>query len=558
MVKKTDFLKKFLKPLSKYKAILLILFMIFLIHLPFLNQAFHIDDTYFFSVAKQILRDPLHPFSFKINWDGKERMAFDFSGSPPLSEYYLAIIMKFFGESESVLHFSMIIYTIIVSLCLYILGKRFTRYPLFCAILTLSTPAFLVMAHTIMLDIPSFALFLVSITSFIYGFDKDDNFLLVCSGIFCGLAALIKYNTLLLIPLSILYSFTQKGKWDKRILYLSIGFIIFLIYSYYLFITYGGLHFSRAASFVFLPKNFLKILLYFIALSSYIGGSTIIPISLIFVSFFLTKNRLGYYIVFIISLLIGVFAKYRLGFNIAGSYLLSFFIFAFISFFYTIFRENSNIFSLKNKWVNDNIFLFFWIIGIICFHTLVAFVAVRFILYLIPPIAILFYRLLEKNLESRFINIVSIITIVLTCSLGLLVSWSDSLYANVYRDFSYRFAVPFKTKENNLWYAGHWGFQFYMDKQNFFHLENFSTLPKKGDILVIATRPEPEILHLDLMKRLRLIEIVRYTTFLPIRTMNDESHAGFYSSSSRKKFTFLPFSFSSSILEEFIIYEVIQ
>lgn len=540
---------------TKKITIILILFSILLVHLPFLKQAFHIDDTYFFYVAKQILRDPIHPLSFKINWDGTLRTAFDFSGSPPLFEYYLAIIMKFFGESEWILHFSMIIYSIIISLCMYLLGKRFSKHPLSCALLMLFTPAYLVMAHTIMLDIPALALFLSGVTCFIYGIDNDKASLLISSTVILGLAFLVRYNTLISLPLLIIYSLIKKGKWDKRILYLSISIIIFFIYNYYTSLVYGKLHFSKAVTLIFSPR-FFKLFVYSIALGSYIGGATIFSASPIFISFFLARKKIGLYLTLALSLLIGVFAKCRLGFNIMGASLVSFFIFAFLSFLYTLLQECEYRHSLKDRWVQDNIFLLVWVICIIGFHTLVAFVAVRYILYLIPPLIILFYRLIENKLSAKLARTISIITITLTLGSGLLVSWADFLYANVYRDFSYNVALNFKNKENTIWYAGHWGYQFYMDKQNYLQIENFSLLPKKGDIIFIAVRPEPEFIHPDLGKRLRIVENIVYNSEFPIRTMNEESNAGFYSSSTREKFTFLPFSFSQVKLEEFLICEV--
>lgn len=529
-------------------------------HLPFISQAFHIDDTYFLYVAKQILRDPIRPLSFQINWYGNVRMAFDCSGSPPLFEYYLALVMKFFGESGPLLHFSMITFSIIVCLCMYFLGKRFTVHPLSCMLLTVLTPAYLVMGHTIMLDVPALALFLTSITCFIYGLDNDKRFLLVCSGISCGLAALIKYNTLILVPLLFIYSFTKNGKIDKRILYLLIGIAIFLAYSYCTSLMYGKSHFSQAASMILSSPNLLKISLYFLALSSYIGGATIFPLIFIFFSFLLSKRNLGYYAVFIVSILVGFFARFKLGFTIAAALMLSLFIFSFFSFLYVVFREGIFRYPLGNKFVRDNLFLVSWIGVVISFHVLVVFVAVRFMLLLIPPVVILFYRILENKLGNRLMLVrqISVIAIVATCILGFLVSRADLLYANVYRVFSNEIPALFKTNENKIWYAGHWGFMYYMDKKNYTHIESFSTLPAKNDILIVPSRPDTELFSQDLIKRLRIIKVFEYNTSFPVRTMSEESYAGFYSSSSRTRLTFLPFSFSSSNLEKFIICEVIR
>lgn len=558
MVKFNNLLVKFNRPFAKRITIaVFIVALILLIHLPFLNQAFHIDDTYFIYVARHILQDPLHAMSFKINWDGIEKWAYSFSGSPPLFEYYLAAVIKIFGESEQALHSSIMLVSFVAALCIYLLARRFTSHSLSCVFLALVSPAYMVMAHTLMLDIPALALYLFTVVAFIYGIDNDNNFLLILAGIFSGLTCLVKYNGLTLFALLPLYTFIKKRTFDRRMLYLGLGVVIFILYNYYTSFTYGKSHFSSALNIVGGRIVLIRIFVLLIALSSYIGGSAIFPLSLIFSSFLLIKQRAGLYLTLIMSLLAVVLVSRMLNFNLGSASMLFLFVFSFISFLYAVLKEGIYAQSWKNYWVGDNIFLFLWIIGVIAFHSLAGFVAVRFILYALTPLVILFFRLLEKKMSAKLVTGIAVTTIALTATLGFFVSVADCAYANVYRNFSSKIGQDYQRNGNNIWYLGHWGFQFYMDKQNYSQLEHFSTLPKNGDVLMLAVAPEPEILHPELLNRLRVLNVIDAKTSFPLRTMNDDSFAGFYTSKVKENFTFLPFSFSSNpILERFIILEV--
>src|SRR5262245_50601549 len=53
--------------------------------LPFINEAFHIDDSLFLWVAKQIVKDPFNPYGFPVVWYGTAMPMSEVTKNPPLA-----------------------------------------------------------------------------------------------------------------------------------------------------------------------------------------------------------------------------------------------------------------------------------------------------------------------------------------------------------------------------------------------------------------------------------------------------------------------------------------
>lgn len=120
---------------------------------PFLDQAFHVDDPFFVALAEQILRDWKHPFSFDFNSAGAALPVFQNQVNPPLQGYYLAAAMRWLGRDEWALHAACFLFVPILFAAMVSLGKRFHAGGLASAWLLCATPAVLVMSHTCMPDI---------------------------------------------------------------------------------------------------------------------------------------------------------------------------------------------------------------------------------------------------------------------------------------------------------------------------------------------------------------------------------------------------------------------
>ncbi|MFI5350201.1 MAG: hypothetical protein ACHQ2Z_11700, partial [Elusimicrobiota bacterium] len=68
--------------------------------LCFWGQPWHVDEPFFLAIARQVLRDPLHPLSFAFNWYGYSATMASINNNPPVLAYLLAGALKLSGGGE--------------------------------------------------------------------------------------------------------------------------------------------------------------------------------------------------------------------------------------------------------------------------------------------------------------------------------------------------------------------------------------------------------------------------------------------------------------------------
>ena len=547
--------------------ILIILLLIFLLEIPFLNKAFHTDDTAFIYMAQQIKIDPWRPYSFVLEWGSHTNELATHLLDTPLVSYYMALISILFGMSEIALHFSFILFHIIAGISVYYLLKRFTKWPLQSSLIVLSTTTFLVSSQSVMLDVPMMSLFVLAIVLFIYGVDRDDSKLVFAGSVAAGFVYLAKPNGIFVIPLMTVYCILS-GK-RKYIFYQLIPVAFIVLFSLHNYYFEDKILIKEYVPFLYGKKgNSLNVVFaYFFSNLSYIGGATIFP--LFFVYPFVKKNKNKYVLASsIIIAAVTSFMLYKLSSNfVSGQYtslqILLFFVFVMASIFFIFLAliENypnaklllsSLIEKTKNKKADINMFfIFVWFIGIYILNSGISGGAVRYNVLLVVPLVLMFVMLLEKYLAKDKISKFLFIVFLFTLMVGLAVAYGDYLYANTYRDFAFK-VQKYKTSSNSIFYSGALGFQYYMDKSGYKMLMQNDASPKKGDYVIVARLPSPRRISQLLMQRLKPLETVSYIEKFPIRTQNPEAHAGFYTYGGG----FLPYSISNSALENFDIYYV--
>ncbi len=131
--------------------------------LPFLGKAFSIDAPVFLAMARQILEAPADPYGFDMVWDSSSPHAAAFNRNPPLLSYYLAPFVALFGDSEVALHGAALPFAVTAAFAFYGIARRVAGDGLAPAALLVATPAFLVLATTLMLDVPVLACMLVAV-----------------------------------------------------------------------------------------------------------------------------------------------------------------------------------------------------------------------------------------------------------------------------------------------------------------------------------------------------------------------------------------------------------
>lgn len=518
------------------KELGLIIVLILIILLPFINKAYHIDDTLVLYPARQILKSPLRPLNFGVNWYGLPRSMWQ-EGNPPLLFYYPAFVTYFLGEREIWSHLSFLIFPLIAGIAMYFLGKRFTKNSLLSTLLLIATPAYLVMSTNIMLDVPLLAFYLAAVATHIYGVDKDNIKLMVFSGILIGIASLIKYSGLTLMPLLLAYSLLKKKNISKTLLVFLIPLALFGLWCIHNIVFYRSIHLLVASSWLRLQGSL--ILQKTLGTLSYIGGATIFP--LLFIFFLCRKKKDAFLYLFLIGLSILISLKLLLNFKYTPPQIILHLFFASLGLF---FCAKS---TTRNFWRDsDETFLLLWFWGIFFMNILAEFAAARFVLILMPPLIFLLIRIAEKRALFRSLCGVGIIFGMV---LSLLVSYGDYRYANCYRNFTQKRAVSFKEEGRKVWFRGHWGFQYYMEKEGFEYLAT-DRMPAQGDLIIMPSIVDHEPLSKEIDKGIRLIDTITYQTSFPIRTMHQRNKAGFYSHG----YGFLPYAFSKDYLEEFKIY----
>jgi 4-amino-4-deoxy-L-arabinose transferase-like glycosyltransferase len=131
--------------------------------LPFLDQAFHIDDTNFLAVAAHVWPHPLELYNFQINWLGEEQRAFDILANPPLGPWYLALVSLVAHGREWVYHLSYWPFLVLTLAGAYRLGRRFApeQGPLWTMLWTGVAPGLVVAGHAVMPDLPLLACYVM-------------------------------------------------------------------------------------------------------------------------------------------------------------------------------------------------------------------------------------------------------------------------------------------------------------------------------------------------------------------------------------------------------------
>jgi len=548
------FKKKIDKQFVKELAILNI-FILFVI-IPFLAKPIHIDDTSFIYMAEQIQKDPLRPYSFVIVWGGSIKTGTEYKDTP-LMAYYIAFILTFFGESELLFHAFFLIFPVIAGNTFYFLAKRFLKKPLIPSLLLVSTPTFMVMSHSLMLDIPVLAFSLLSILFFLKGIDNSNNFFLFLGGLFAGIAYLSKPTAIVLLPILLLYILLKQRY--IYALYLLIPVSIISLWAFHNFFLEDSVPLIETLPWFLATRDSLpKILAYLFSNLGYIGGATIFPF--FFVWPFIKKKiyRNFWLLTVLFSILISVSLYFLSTSFISGQYsflelfLFTLFISSFLFFLVVLvgtylpyYRNITKERILKHS---DHLFLSLWLIGVFIFNSFIIGGAARYNTLFLPPLVIVYFTILNKHLVKKT-TLLLVTLLASTLLMGYAVSYADYQYATSYKKFVEDNAENYAGK---VWFLGHHGFQYYMERHGFMALLSNSKAPSKDDIIIKADIPSPGRISPELQQRITIQQIVQAHSDFPIRIQNPDSHAGFYTYGGG----FLPFSISKGPLETFTIYKV--
>jgi hypothetical protein len=525
---------------------------------PFAAKAYHIDDTLFLKLAKQIQQHPLDFFGFQVNWHFTPQPMAQVTRNPPLWGYALAAAASVLGFGEIGLHVFAMVPAVFAIWGTYRLAERCTTRPLFAAIVTLFMPAFLVSSTGLMCDTPMLALWMWSVVWWLEGLDKASAAKLACSAILIGLCALTKYFGISLVPLLLVYTVAQRKRVSLEVGALLIPIIMFSAYqavTYFLYeqnLLYGALAFARdvqaraAAS----ASLWWRLLLGL----SFLGGSAV---GLLFFAPFLLKTRALVYWVASIGVVAWIFHVSSPNTDIYPliAKRMQSIVLGHQAVFATIGLGVIALASVDwwRRRDSMSLLLWLWVIGVYLFTAVINWTAnVRSILPAVPAVAILIARAIERA-EIRLPRSRLAIPVVATGIIEFAVGYADERLADCSRTGAEKALALLSGRPGRIWFEGHWGFQYYMEQGGATALDAANTGKiRKGDYVVVPMQ-NADVRDL-LPDQFRELPGLRIEACRWCATQDRRVGAGFYASGDGPA----PFVFGRVPPQDFKVYERIN
>jgi hypothetical protein len=532
-----------------YKRFSLLLLVVALTTIPFLNKPVHIDDPFVLRIAENVIHNPFDPFAGSFDWFGKLDPIFEATTNPPLMSYFLAPFAYWSNQSEIVMHSACLFFYVIFAYSMYSLGNRFGKNPFLASLFVMSSTA-VVVSGNVMRDVPAAALATLGIALFIHGTDEQKKLTASFGAILCGLALVTKYSSIVTIPVLLLYPLLKRKY--LYCLYATPSLLVLAIWCVHNQTVYGSVHMVYLLMERSAEQGIGKEDKWWGALV--ILSSSLYLFPLLIWSTIVNKKWLPL-VISILSCGISVYCVRGyfdfeadvqfLFWTVGGTILIVYSVMVCV----TALKQ-----FISKPWddeSSDTMFLFAWFMAPFLFSILfVPFQAVRHLILALPPLAFLSFRIIDTA-PSKWWKPVAYGLFVIQLIITLCVQYADYEFANVYRRMANEAKVKWVDFENQTWFTGHWGWQFYMNRSGFKQVRK-GDLPRPGDYVLVALTPVPE----DFPGKLALLDEVVFKPSIPITVMNFRG-ASFYALLNHTGTQNLPYRFyQDTVLESIKIYEV--
>lgn len=511
---------------KKYRAYVWIAAFILGDVILFSSRAVYLDEPFFIALAKTP-RD--YGLFFKdLQWVffGTFYPIFGGGSHPPAVTYYLAALYSLLGKFQEIpfrLLYS--IFGLAVGFGFYGLARRQCRHPLGVTLLFLASPAFFVMAPTLMMDVPMLGFFLLGLHFFLK--ENSRSWHRVVSAILFTLSVLSGYTVL--IPLGCLgisALLTRQGK--SRLAVLAAAPTTLVIWIATTTLYYG--------------KNPLApVVRYFVsihsaahntlAMPSFLGGVTMVP----WLFLALRPNEKGdgrRKFLILVSLTTAGFMSLFIDWRSAG-YGLWFTLLASsgIGLVLVFAREAVTTARAKRDLLESHLALWFPA-TLMMFIVIAQFISARYLLLALPPL----YLMLFRETPGRKL----LFAIAATMTVSLLVATADYRFVNSYPAWVSTTIEPLQRQGFHVLGASESGLRFYLEQKGISTLATSDSRAQGGDLVVRHATHFRYTLAESVERTLRVQKTWDLNDNFPIRTFSQEAGAGFHGSS----MGIVPFVFS--------------
>ncbi|MBN1382636.1 MAG: glycosyltransferase family 39 protein [Deltaproteobacteria bacterium] len=521
---------------------------------PFIGKSFHIDEYLFLAAAKHILNNPMNFYGFAVNWYGWEMPMSEVMKNPPFASYYIAAVAYLFGWGETTLHGAFLLPALAAVIGTFCLGRQTCSQPLAAALAALTTPVFLVSATSVMCDVLMLAFWVWAVYCWMVGLKNDRLSYLIMSSVLIACCSLTKYFGMALLPLLLVYSLYAKKKAGRWICLFLIPVSILALYNLGTQGLYGRGLLMDAAQYASNVKGISgNVLKEFLVALGFTGGCLL---TCLFFSPCLWRRWvpvLGALSILGVVLLMHWFFTGSLQ-SIAGNMVfllhMAFFIMAAVS---LLAATTADVLRTKHP---DALLFFLWIWGTFFFTGFFNWtINGRSVLPMVPAACIVLVRVMDQqgvmdklsNKPWRWA-----IPLIPALLIALLVAHADRTLADTAQKAAKTIHSDMKKEKSTLWFEGHWGFQYYMEKLGGRPLDSKKMSLKAGD-LVVVPRNNTNTFKLP-PSSVELKLAYRFQPFRFAATMDRTLGAGFYSNIWGP----LPFAFGKAPQERYDLYEVIK
>lgn len=522
--------------------------------LPFINKAVYIDDTLFLRAAQQIQKHPANFYGSTINWFGVPIPMIEAFDNPPLACYYLALIGSIAGWSEPALHLAFLLPALAAAWGVFSLAQYYCQRPLVAVAAALLTPVFLISATTLMCDVVLLAFWIWALVWFEKGLQQNNRIAFLYSGLLAGLAVLTKFPGLALVPLLTAYALFRQRRLGWWLLAPLLPLLVAAGYDWLTFHLYGKGLFLAAAKYASTHGSASGVN----PLETGIGGlaffgGCLLPAALYLPLLWSRRFILATLCLAVPALLLLPSLKQLKPLLTQENGQLNWSLFL-QSALFTLVGIQILALAIADLWTRrdpPSLLLVLWILGVFVFATMVNWtVNGRSFLPLVPAMGILVARRVEQ-LYPDLKHSWRVLGFALPAALiSLCLSTSDFNSANSVRAAATRLCAKHQKPGSTLWFQGHWGFQYYMEKLGAKAFNLQGTRVNHGDIIVIPTNMSNVVdPPWDLI---RLIDTLEYLPNARYATMNSSVGAGFHAGA----FAPLPFAAGQIEPDRFYVFEV--
>ena len=532
--------------------------------IPFLGQPFHMDDGFYMDMARNVRHNPLFPGDAPYMFQGVLGSDTGSHSHPPFQTYFLAGIQSLFGEGpgrEWIYHLVALLFPVLAVLSFYWICARVVARPLWPAMLLACSPLFLVMQHTLMTDVPMLAFWLGAICCFLWATQLRNTGLYALSTVFQVAAAFTSFQSLALAPLLGFYHL-RRGRGKTAWISLVVAPAAIIAWYTVNCIHYGRPLWKMTLDYIQSRNPLAPGVLWtkLLSILEYQGWLIIFPL---FIFYLLARDlkwrALAFALVgsiYIAQLSVPGYRWIEKGIFVAGLAAGFFVALEMGKIAWSFFFKGRETIGLERI---DGQFIGLWYFGFFAFCLFfLTEGSARYILPMLPPVILCFFRLLEVSeileyrVPRRWISSAAVASgsLVLSLVWGLALSRADLELTQVYPSAAIKLSGI--ADDLKSYCSGEWGFRYYLGRTGAQPLPLNSSLVRGASFIAVPKLAHPNEIPADLRSMAMPVERLVYRAQTPLRTMDWQTPAAFYSTG----WGLIPFSLSEGNLEEIEIFQI--